>query len=126
MGIGTPKDFLSGVENGVDIFDCVMPTRVGRHGKIYASEGSFNITSARFKQDSEPLDPACNCAVCQRYTRRYIHHLFRAKEFLAPRLASYHNLSFFHHFMQNMRASIFKGEFIRFRDESLAKFSDDT
>lgn len=122
MGIGTPEDFLLGVENGVDIFDCVMPTRVARHGKVYTFQGSLNMYNACHKHDLKPMDQDCECRVCQRYSRSYIHHLFRSKEFLAQRLASFHNLYFFHSFMKKMRKAICEGDFIPFRDDFLGNF----
>lgn len=122
MGIGTPEDFLLGVENGVDIFDCVMPTRVARHGKIYTFRGSLNMYNACHKHDINPLDESCKCRVCERYSRSYIHHLFRSKEFLAQRLASYHNLFFFHSFMAKMRLAICGGTFTAFRDSFLDNY----
>lgn len=122
MGIGTPEDFLLGVENGVDIFDCVMPTRVARHGKVYTFEGTLNMYNACHINDSSPLAESCECRVCKRYSRGYIHHLFRSKEFLAQRLASYHNLFFFHQFMSDMRRAIYEGQFSSFRDSFLDNY----
>jgi queuine tRNA-ribosyltransferase len=116
MGVGTPGDFLTSVSQGIDLFDCVMPTRVGRHGKLYTRQGSINIINSKFKTEFEPLDPSCACKVCSRYSRAYLHHLFRTREFLGPRLASYHNLAFFKNFMDSMRQSILNDKFQEFKD----------
>jgi len=116
MGVGTPEDFLTSVSNGIDLFDCVMPTRVGRHGKFYTRGGAINIINSGFKNDFNPIDADCNCKVCLRYSRAYIHHLFRTKEFLGPRLASYHNLAFFKNFMDAMRQSIIQDKFQSFKE----------
>ena len=95
MGVGTPEDLVECIDRGMDMFDCVMPTRHGRNGSIFTSKGAINIENARFADDSAPLDPECGCYTCQNYTRAYVHHLFRAKEMLAARLGTLHNLQFY-------------------------------
>lgn len=115
MGVGPPEDLLEAVEQGVDMFDCVMPTRNARNGSLFTSAGRVNIKNARFARDFGPLDPACPCPVCARYSRAYLHHLFRAREILALRLNTLHNLSFMLHFAANIRAAIRAGSFQRFK-----------
>jgi len=95
MGVGTPEDLVECIDRGVDMFDCVMPTRHGRNGGIFTSEGDLNIENARFAADPDPLDPNCGCYACRNYSRAYVNHLFRAKEILAARLATLHNLQFY-------------------------------
>lgn len=121
MGIGTPENILLGIEQGIDMFDCVLPTRSGRHGKIITSQGDYNITNARYKDEDLPLDEQCSCRVCQHYNRSYIHHLFRVKEMLASRLASYHNLAFYSHFMKQARKHIELGTFSNYKKDFIDK-----
>jgi queuine tRNA-ribosyltransferase len=122
MGVGTPPDFLTAVKHGIDMFDCVMPTRVARHGRVYTSEGELNLLNSRFKTSSAPMDPNCNCAVCKKYSAAYVHHLFKAKEITAQRLASHHNLAFFYEFMKSMREAIKEDRFLEFEVEWRARF----
>jgi queuine tRNA-ribosyltransferase len=121
MGVGTPENILEAVERGVDMFDCVLPTRNGRHGKIFTSEGSFNIARSKFSNDETPLDKNCKCSTCTNYTRGYIRHLFHAKEILAMRLASIHNLYFYNTLMKNIRKSIEEKRFAEFKKDFLEK-----
>jgi queuine tRNA-ribosyltransferase len=109
MGVGTPEDIQHAVACGVDLFDCVLPTRLGRHGAVFTSRGRLNLRNARFAECNEPIDPECGCAVCQRYSLAYIHHLFRTGEMLGYRLASYHNLAFYARWMQTLREAIRTG-----------------
>src|SRR5262249_28252167 len=95
MGVGTPEDLLEAISNGVDMFDCVLPTRNGRTGSAFTSRGSLNIRNARYRSDEGPLDVNCECSVCQRYSRAYLRHLYQAGEMLAAILISHHNLAFF-------------------------------
>jgi len=95
MGVGTPEDLVECIDRGVDMFDCVMPTRHGRNGGIFTSAGDINIENARFTRDAGPLDPACSCYTCSKFSRAYVQHLFRSKEILAARLATLHNLQFY-------------------------------
>lgn len=106
MGVGTPEDIRHAVRCGVDMFDCVLPTRLGRHGAVYTSQGRLNLRNSRYAEDPKPIDPQCSCKVCHRYSAAYIHHLFKAGEPLAQRLASYHNLWFYHEWMRSIREKI--------------------
>ncbi|NTV75919.1 MAG: tRNA-guanine transglycosylase, partial [Holophaga sp.] len=94
MGVGTPEDLLFGIEHGVDLFDCVLPTREARHGTLLTSRGRVKIKNARHRESDRPLDPDCNCYTCMTFSRAYLHHLFRAGEMLASTLNSIHNLSY--------------------------------
>ncbi len=111
MGVGTPQDLVECVARGVDMFDCVMPTREARHGAIITSQGRLIIKNARFARDAGPLDPACSCAVCARYSRAYLRHLFATGEILGPVLASRHNLHFYLDMMREIRDAIRSGEY---------------
>ncbi len=115
MGVGTPEDLVECVARGVDMFDCVMPTRNGRNGQVFTARGKMNIKNARFALDQRPLDEECTCAVCRRYSRAYVRHLYQAGEILASILCSYHNLAFYLDTMQRIRQAISLGEFARFR-----------
>ena len=114
MGVGTPQDLMLGVENGIDLFDCVMPTRVARHGKLYTSQGAINIKNAKFRTMDVPVDSDCECKLCTRYSASYLHHLIREDEWTGLRLASLHNLEFFKKFMLEMRMSIRENNFLGF------------
>jgi queuine tRNA-ribosyltransferase len=109
MGVGTPDDLLGAVARGVDMFDCVMPTRAGRTARAYTSQGVFNMRNARHADDAGPLDPACACPACARHSRAYLHHLFRASEMLGPMLLTWHNLTYYQALMQGMRDAIVEG-----------------
>ena len=106
MGVGTPDDILGAVARGVDMFDCVIPTRAGRTARAYTSRGVFNLRNARFADDAGPLDPACACPACARHPVAYLHHLFRAGEMLGPMLLTWHNLAFYQQLMQGLREAI--------------------
>ena len=121
MGVGTPEDLVDGVEAGVDMFDCVMPTRNARNGHLFTRFGDLRIRNARFKTDEAPLDPTCGCATCARFSRAYLHHLDRCGEMLAPMLASVHNLHFYVNLMREMRAALEAGRF----SEAAAQFRAD-
>jgi queuine tRNA-ribosyltransferase len=125
MGVGTPEDLVEAVYQGVDMFDCVIPTRNGRTGGVFTSHGKINIRNAKFATDSEPLDSECKCSVCQRYSRGYLRHLYQAKEMLASILISHHNLAFFLDTMRKVRQAIKLGEFEKFRREFLDKIGSD-
>lgn len=116
MGVGTPEDLVEAVFHGVDMFDCVMPTRNGRTGSAFVSTGRVNIRNAKFAKQSEPLDSECPCSVCKRYSRAYLRHLYQANEMLAAMLISHHNLAFFLDTMRKVRQSIKFGEFAKFRN----------
>ena len=117
MGVGTPSNILEGVARGVDMFDCVMPSRNARHGTIFTWDGILHITNAAYETDSQPLDPKCDCPVCRNHTRAYVRHLFKAKEQLAGRLAVMHNLYFYNTLLERIREALDKGEFAQFRKE---------
>ena len=124
MGVGTPSNIIEGVARGIDFFDCVMPARNARHGRIFTWQGNLNIKNAKYIYDDKPLDPECDCPVCRRYTRSYIHHLFKAEEMLAMRLGVMHNLYFYNKLMERIRDAIGNGEFAAFRavySEQLAR-----
>ena len=111
MGVGTPRNLIEAVARGVDFFDCVMPARNGRHGHLFTWSGSININNEKFKDDAAPIDPECDCPVCQKFTRAYLRHLFRSGEMLSMRLAVMHNLHFYNTLMQRMRDAIECGGF---------------
>jgi queuine tRNA-ribosyltransferase len=111
MGVGTPDDLLGAVARGVDMFDCVMPTRAGRTARAFTANGVFNLRNARFIDDGAPLDEACPCLACTRHTRAYLHHLFRAEEMLGPMLLTAHNLTYYQALMQGARRAISAGAY---------------
>lgn len=111
MGVGTPDDILGAVERGIDMFDCVIPTRAGRTARAYTSTGVHNLRNARFADDAAPLDPGCDCPGCARHSRAYLHHLFRASEMLGPILLTWHNLTYYQSLMRGIRMSIQAGQF---------------
>jgi len=119
MGVGTPEDLVECVARGVDMFDCVMPTRNGRNGQAFTSRGKLNIKNARWTTDTRPLDELCACSVCRRHSRAYLRHLYMTGEMLAAVLLSHHNLAFFLDTMRRVRQAIRSGEFTRFRREFL-------
>ncbi len=121
MGVGTPEDLVEGVDRGIDMFDCVMPTRNARNGTFFTSFGKVVIRNAQYEEDSQPIDPACGCTTCRNFTRAYLRHLFNAGEVLALRLGTIHNLFFYLDLMRNVRTSIAGGYFKEFKKEFLAK-----
>jgi len=121
MGVGMPEDLVEGAARGIDMFDCVVPSRHGRTGWLFTSFGRVLIKNARYKQDEGPIDPACSCPVCARYSRAYLHHLYSVKEMLGARLNTVHNLYYYAALMQGVRASIEGGYFAAFRQEFHAK-----
>ena len=121
MGVGTPEDLVENVSRGVDMFDCVMPTRNARNGTLFTSYGKVNIKAARFKEDNEPLDPECNCMVCKTYSKAYLNHLFRAREITYFRLGTIHNLYYYLDLMKQMREAIVAGRFEKFKEEFYKK-----
>ncbi|HOP07245.1 MAG TPA: tRNA guanosine(34) transglycosylase Tgt [candidate division Zixibacteria bacterium] len=122
MGVGYPEDILMAVSYGIDMFDCVLPTRNARTGNVFTSEGPITYRNADFADDSKPLDPNCDCKVCQRYSRAYIRHLYNQSEITGMVLASYHSTYFFQNLMRNIRAAIEEGRFAQFRKEFLARY----
>ncbi|MDR0644753.1 MAG: tRNA guanosine(34) transglycosylase Tgt [Treponema sp.] len=122
MGIGTPDYILAAIENGVDMFDCVFPTRVGRNGRVFTRNGELSIKRLDKALDFTPLDAECSCKVCRTYSRAYMRHLFKAREILCSMLASYHNLFFLHDLVKNARTAIEHGRFTAFKREFLQKY----
>jgi queuine tRNA-ribosyltransferase len=115
--VGTPEDLVQAVGRGVDMFDCVLPTRNGRTGQAFTATGKVNIKNARWAHDTRPLDESCTCQVCRRHTRAYLRHLYLAGEMLASILLTHHNLAFFLDTMRGVRQSIRSGDFPKFRQE---------
>ena len=109
MGVGTPDDLVGGVQRGVDMFDCVMPTRAGRTARAYTAHGQMNLRNARFADDAAPLEENCDCLACTRHSRAYLHHLFRAGEMLGPMLLTWHNIAYYQRLMRGLRAAIVEG-----------------
>ncbi len=123
MGVGTPANILEAVKRGVDIFDCVMPTRNARHGHVFTMDGCRNILNAKYKLDESPIDQSCDCPVCQKYSRAYIHHLFKAGEMLGMRLTVMHNLYFYNSLMEKIRNALDNGEFNEFYEKHIENIS---
>jgi queuine tRNA-ribosyltransferase len=115
MGVGTPSNIIEGVARGIDFFDCVMPARNARHGKLYTWQGVINIKNERYKLDGLPIDPCCACPACQSFSRAYLRHLFVAQEMLAMRLAVLHNLFFYNELMLRIRQALDADAFEQFR-----------
>jgi len=111
MGVGTPEDLVAGVENGVDMFDCVMPTRNARNGWLFTRFGDLKIKNARYKEDEKPLDETCGCYACRNFSRAYLHHLHRTGEILGARLNTIHNLHYYLDLMKNIRNALDVGQF---------------
>ena len=124
MGVGTPEDLIEAINCGVDMFDCVIPTRNGRTGGAFTSRGKLNIRNAKFALDDGPLDPDCACSVCRRYSLGYLRHLYQAGEMTAPILISHHNLAFFMRTMQRAREAISTGTFSLFRKDFLTALTE--
>jgi queuine tRNA-ribosyltransferase len=122
MGIGTPDYILDAVYNGIDIFDCVLPSRNARNGSLFTRDGSIAIKKERYAADFGPIDPECNCRVCREYTRAYMRHLYKNDEILSSMLATYHNLAFLNQLMEEIRVSIANDTFTEFRAAFLARF----
>jgi queuine tRNA-ribosyltransferase len=121
MGVGTPEDLVEGVANGIDMFDCVMPTRNARNGWLFTRYGDLKLRNARYKDEDLPIDESCDCATCRNFSRAYLHHLHRAGEILGARLNTLHNLHYYLQLMREIRASIDAGQFQAFR----ARFAAD-
>ena len=119
MGVGSPEDLVEAVARGVDMFDCVLPTRVARNGALFTSQGRVNITNRRFAGQGEPVEPECDCYTCQHFSAAYLWHLFKAKELLGLRLASIHNLRFILRLMARLREAILEDRFDSFRRDFL-------
>ena len=119
MGVGTPANILEGVERGIDFFDCVYPTRNGRHGHLYTNHGKINLFNAKYELDSRPIEEGCGCPACQRYSRAYIRHLLKAKEMLGMRLCVLHNLYFYNTMMTEIRDALDAGNFAAYKKHKL-------
>jgi len=117
MGVGTPSNIIEGVWRGIDFFDCVMPARNARHGKLFTWQGALNIKNEKYKLDTRPIDPDCGCPVCRNFSRAYLRHLFKAEEMLAMRLAVMHNLWFYNTLMERIRGALDTGTYAAFRAE---------
>ncbi|MDD6331713.1 MAG: tRNA guanosine(34) transglycosylase Tgt [Clostridium sp.] len=124
MGVGTPANILEAVDRGVDFFDCVYPTRNGRHGHLYTNHGKINLLNARFELDGRPIEEGCQCPACRRYSRAYIRHLLKAKEMLGYRLCVLHNLYFYNKMMEEIREAIEQGCYQEYKKAKLAGFLD--
>jgi len=123
LGIGEPEDLFMGVENGIDLFDCVLPTRLGRNGTIYTKNGKIHITNNAYREDLAPIDEGCECYTCKNYTRSYLAHLFHGKEMLGGTLASIHNIHFIVNLVKQIRQSIIEGNFEGFKNDFLSRYS---
>jgi queuine tRNA-ribosyltransferase len=122
MGVGKPIDIVEAAARGIDMFDCVLPTRSGRHGQAWTWDGPINLKNARFIEDDAPLDPTSSCPASRDYSKAYLHHLFRAGEYLAPMLLSWHNVAFFQQMMATMRAAITEGRFAVWQREMTSRW----
>lgn len=119
MGVGTPANILEAVERGVDFFDCVYPSRNGRHGHLYTNHGKINLFNAKYELDGRPIEEGCNCPACRRYSRAYIRHLLKAKEMLGMRLCVLHNLYFYNTMMEEVRNALDEGRFAAYKQQKL-------
>jgi queuine tRNA-ribosyltransferase len=122
MGVGFPEDLVEGVRRGVDLFDCVAPTRMGRTGAVFTADGRINIKRAEFRLDPRPIDDACECVTCRRFSRAYLRHLFVAEEMLGLRLLSLHNVHFLMRLMRDARAALLDGGFDTWSADWLARY----
>ncbi len=123
MGVGTPENILEGIERGVDFFDCVYPSRNGRHGHVYTNKGKLNLFNAKYETDDSPIEEGCDCPACRRYSRSYIRHLLKAKEMLGMRLCVLHNLYFYNKMMADARDAIMKDQYSEFKKQKLESFA---
>ena len=123
MGVGTPANILEGVERGVDFFDCVYPSRNGRHGHVYTDSGRLNMMNQCHEFDERPIQEGCDCPACRSYSRAYIHHLFKAKEMLGMRLCVLHNLRFYNRMMEEIRDALDQGDFAGYKKRKLEGMS---
>ena len=123
MGVGTPANIIEGVARGVDLFDCVMPSRNARHGHLFTHNGIININNEKYKEDDNPIDPDCDCPCCRNHSRAYVRHLIRAGEMLGQRLCVTHNLYFYNKLTEDIRKALDNGNFDEFRKENTEKYS---
>ena len=126
MGVGTPSDILMGIEAGIDMFDCVLPTRNARNGTLYTSLGKVNIKRAEYREDDSPLDPACGCYTCRTFSRAYLRHLYSARELLSYRLHTIHNLAFFLALARGAREAIVQGRFQAYKMRVLEHYGEES
>ena len=126
MGIGTPDYILEAIENGIDMFDCVLPTRNARNGSYFTRDGAISIKNARYASDFGPIDSECNCKICRQYSRAYLRHLFKEQEILSSMLASYHNLAFLHQMMAEVRVAIEENRFAGYKKNFLSRYMEET
>ena len=119
MGVGTPANILEGVERGIDFFDCVYPSRNGRHGHVYTNQGKLNLFNQKYEKDMRPIEEGCGCPTCRRYSRAYVRHLLKAKEMLGMRLCVLHNLYFYNTMMEEIRGALDAGNFKSYKEEKL-------
>ena len=124
MGVGTPSNIIEGVDRGIDFFDCVYPSRNGRHGHVYTAHGKLNLFNAQYELDDRPIEEGCGCPACRRHTRAYIRHLLKAKEMLGMRLCVLHNLYFYNHLMEEIRDAIDNGTWNTYKKEKLDGFKE--
>lgn len=122
MGVGTPEDLFTGVERGIDMFDCVHPTRIARHATVFTTNGRISLLNARWQCSDEPMDSSCQCYACRNFSRGYMRHLFKAKEILGLRMASLHNVTFMINLMNNIRLSLIEKRFEQFKNEFLTRY----
>ena len=122
MGVGTPANILEGVDRGIDFFDCVYPSRNGRHGHVYTNQGKLNLFNAKFELDDRPIEEGCQCPACKNYSKAYIRHLLKAKEMLGMRLCVLHNLYFYNHLMEEIREAIEAHRYSEFKKAKLEGF----
>lgn len=126
MGAGTPEDLVDAVARGLDMFDCVIPTREGRNGALYTPYGRVNINNARFREDESPIDETCGCYACRTFSRAYLRHLYQAGEILGPRMGTLHNVHFFVHLLKTMRSAIIEGRFVEWKTRFLTQYRNNT
>lgn len=126
MGVGTPMNILEGVERGIDFFDCVYPTRNGRHGNLYTNQGKLNLFNAKFELDNRPIEEGCNCPTCRHFSRAYIRHLLKAGEMLGMRLCVMHNLYFYNEMMEEIRLALEEGRFAQYKNQKIARMTENT
>jgi queuine tRNA-ribosyltransferase len=123
MGVGTPDDLIGAVARGIDMFDCVIPTRGGRTARAFTSSGVFNLRNARFADDDSPLDPGCGCPACLKHSRAYLHHLFKSEEMLGPMLLTWHNVQYYQDLLRGLRAAILSGTFAAHAERLRARWA---
>ena len=123
MGVGEPLDIIEGVERGVDIFDCVLPTRIARHGQAFTKYGKINLNNAKFIEDFTPIDETCDCYTCKNYTRSYIRHLISTKETLGGSLLSIHNIRFLIRLTEELRQAIKDDNFLNYKEEFINNYT---